>query len=329
MSPFAAFRSPALSALAALALLLPFAASAQSDFPSRPVRFVVGYPPGGAVDNIARIVGDAFGPRLHTPIVIDNQGGAAGAIAAQRVVGSAPDGYTLLAGSSNEMAATGLVNPAQKYDPQKDFTPIGLVSTGPVVLVAGPKTGIRTLAEFMDRVRREPGKYSYGTSGVGSTLHFAGELLKQRGGLFMTHIPYRGTAPLTSDLAGGSIEFAVMSPTAVMPFVQSGRLVPLAVTSARRSPKLPDVPTVAEAGVPGYEFVSWYMLLAPAKTPRPVLEKLNTELRRMVALPDFKGRVEDTGGEVASMTLKQSSDYLDAEFARWTKVVKERGIRAD
>jgi tripartite-type tricarboxylate transporter receptor subunit TctC len=296
MFKFAVFRSPALSALAALALLHPAVASAQSDFPSKPVRIVVGYPPGGAVDNIARIVGDAFGPRLRTPIVIDNQGGAAGAIAAQRVVNSAADGYTLLAGSSNEMAATGLVNPAQKYDPQKDFTPIGLVSTGPVVLVAGPKTGIKTLAEFMDRVRREPGKYSYGSSGVGSTLHFAGELLKQRGGLFITHIPYRGTAPLASDLAGGSIEFAVMSPTAVMPFIQSGRLVPLAVTSAQRIALLPDVPALGEhPGLKGYELVGWYAVAAPRNLPPEVGKRLSQTLQDALRDPATRRRLDEAG----------------------------------
>ena len=229
-----ASRRHCLAAAVSLAAIGPLSVLAQSDYPQKPIRIIVGYPPGGSVDMAARVLADVLSARLQATVVVENLSGAAGTVAAQKVVNSPADGYTLLAGSSNEMAATGQVNPTQKYDPLRDLTPIGLLATAPVMLVASPKVGIKSLAEFVAQVRKSPGRYSYGSSGVGSTLHFAGELVKQRAGLFMTHIPYRGTAPLTNDLIGGAIEFAMMSPTAAAPFIQSGRLIGLGITSAQR-----------------------------------------------------------------------------------------------
>lgn len=287
-------------AAAALALAAPWAV-AQSDYPSKPIRFVVGYPPGGSVDMAARVVADALAVRLRVATVVDNQGGAAGAIAAQRVVNSPADGYTLLVGSSNEMAATGLVNTAQRYDPRKDFTPIGLIATAPVLLVAGPKAGMKTLGEFVDTTKRNPGKFSYGSSGVGSTLHFAGELIKQRAGLFMTHIPYRGVAPLTSDLAGGNLELAMISPTAALPFIQSGRLVPLGVTSAKRTALLPDVPTLGEHPLlKGYAMEGWFALAAPRNLPPEIQQKLSGALQAVLQQPDVRRRIEESGSVIAT-----------------------------
>ena len=271
-------------------------AFAQADYPSRPIRIVVGYPPGGSVDIAARIVADGLGPRLHAPIVIDNQGGAAGAIAAQRVAGSPADGYTLLIGANNELAATGLVNPSQKYDPQKDFTPVGLVATAPVLLVAGPKAGVKTLNEFVAAAKANPGKFSYGSSGVGSILHFAGELIKERAGIFMTHIPYRGTAPLTGDLAGGNIEFAMMSPAAANPFIQSGRITALAISSPKRAASMPNVPALAEHPLlKGYDMVGWFAMVGPRGLPADVTQKLATALQATVQDPAVRKRLEDVG----------------------------------
>ncbi|WP_159912131.1 tripartite tricarboxylate transporter substrate binding protein [Pantoea sp. 18069] len=265
-------------------------------WPTKPVKIIVGYPPGGSVDQAARIIGDALGPRLGATLVVDNQGGAAGAIAAQRVVSSPADGHTLLVGSSNEMAATGLVNPTQKYDPVKDLTPIGLIATAPVLLMAGPKTGVRTLAEFIDVTRRNPGKFSYGSSGVGSTLHFAGELIKQRAGIFMTHIPYRGTASLTSDLAGATLDFAILSPAAALPFIQSGRLVPLAISSAARLPSLPNVPALGEHPLlKGYDLVGWFAMAAPRNLPPALSQQLSQGLQATLEDPAVRRRLEDAG----------------------------------
>lgn len=299
-------------------------------YPDKPVRIVVPFPPGGAADIYARLVGqklsEAWGQRQS--VVIDNKPGAGGVIGTDAAAKAPADGSTLL------MVTIGhAVNPSMyaklPYDTRADLVPVGVVAQVPSVIVASPSFKGRTLTEVLDMARARPETLQYASSGVGTTSHVGAALLESMTGARMIHVPYKGAAPALQDVMGDRVALSVDIITSSLPLIQSGKLVPLAITSARRSPKLPDVPTVAEAGVPGYEFVSWYMLLAPAKTPRPVLEKLNAELRRMVTLPDFKGRIEDTGGEVASMTLKQSSDYLDAEFARWTKVVKDRNIKAD
>lgn len=276
-------------------------AFAQADYPNKPIKFVIGYPAGGSVDLIGRVVGDAMAARMKGVIVVDNQGGAAGAIAAQRVAGAPADGYTLLVGSSNELVATRLVNTAQKYDGRKDFTPIGLLATSPLLLAAGPKLGVKNLTEFVELARRNPGKYSYGSSGVGSSLHFAGELFKQRAGVFMAHIPYRGVAPLTNDLAGGSLDLAVLSPTAAIPFIQSGRIVPLAATSAQRIAALPQVPALAEhPQLKGYELVGWFSLMAPRGLPPEIAQRLTATLQDTLRDPVVRKKLEDAGMVPAS-----------------------------
>ena len=312
-------RSGLCAVLASAALVS--TAWAQADYPAKPIRIVVGYPPGGSVDIAARIVADGLGPRLHTAIVIDNQGGAAGAIAAQRVASAVPDGYTLLVGANNELAATGMVNPAQKYDPQKDFTPVGLINTAPVLLVAGPKAGVKTLNEFVDTAKRNPGKFSYGSSGVGSILHFAGELIKERAGIFMTHIPYRGTAPLTSDLAGGNIEFAMISPAAANPFIQSGRLIPLGVSSAKRTAAYPNVPALGEHPLlKGYEMVGWFALVGPRGLPPEVTHKLATALQATLQDPATRKRLEDVS-MVPATGKEDVGAMIRTDVAQYRKLV--------
>jgi tripartite-type tricarboxylate transporter receptor subunit TctC len=321
-------RRHALAALLACTVT-PFtpAVMAQNDFPSKPIKIVIGFPAGGSVDQVGRVVGDALGQRLKGVVVIDNQGGAAGAIAAQRLVTSPADGYTLLVGSSNELAATKQVNPAQRYDAAKDMTPIGLIATAPVVLVAGPKAGVKTLAEMIDAAKRQPGKFSYGSSGVGSTLHFAGELLKQRAGIFMTHIPYRGVAPLTADLAGGTLDLAVVSPTGALPFIQSGRITPLAVSSAKRLAALPDVPAMGENPLlKGYELVGWFALMAPRNLPPEVTQRLATALQETLQDPAVRKKLIDSGMEVA--TGREDLGKLIAdESAKFAKLVTFANMR--
>ncbi|MDH0776244.1 MULTISPECIES: Bug family tripartite tricarboxylate transporter substrate binding protein [Delftia] len=279
---------------AALGLVLP--AAAQGSFPAKPLKLVVGYPAGGSVDLAARVVGDGLAARLRGTVVVDNVGGAAGAIAAQRVASAPADGYTLLVGASNELVATRIVNPAQRYDGRRDFTPLGLVATSPLILAARPGLGVKTLAELLELAKRQPGKLSYGSSGVGSTLHFAGELLNQRAGISIAHVPYRGVAPLTSDLAGGSLDLAVLSPTAAQPFLQSGRIVPLAVTSAQRLSALPQVPAMAElAPLRGYELVGWFALMAPRALPADTAQRITAALQEALAEPAVRKRLEDAG----------------------------------
>ncbi|HZX86122.1 MAG TPA: tripartite tricarboxylate transporter substrate binding protein [Reyranella sp.] len=319
------------------ALCLPIAlgvggAAAQdaANYPDRPIKIVVPFPPGGAADIYARMVGqklsDAWGNRQ--PVVIDNKPGAGGMIGTDVVAKAPADGSTFL------MVTIGhAVNPymyaKMPYDTKADLVPVGVVAQVPSVVVGSPSMKGKTLKDVIDMARAKPESLQYASSGVGTTSHVGAALIESMSGIRMIHVPYKGAAPALQDVMGDRVALSVDIITSSLPLVQSGKLVPLAVTGSKRSPKLPEVPTVAEAGVPGYDFVSWYMLLAPAKTPKPVLEKVNAELRRMATMSDFKARIEDTGGEVASMTLKQSADYLDAEFVRWTKVVKERNIKAD
>jgi tripartite-type tricarboxylate transporter receptor subunit TctC len=276
-------------------------AQAQDHYPSRPIKLVVGYPPGGSVDVVARILADHLAPRLEAPVVVENDGGAAGAIGAARVVASPADGYTLLVGSSNELVGTGVLNREQKYDARRDFAPVGMAASAPLVLVAGTRTGVHTLTEFIETVRRNPGRFSYGSPGVGSTMHFAGELAKQRANLFITHIPYRGVSPLTGDLVGNVIEFGFMSPPAAVPLIQSGRLVGLGVSGKQRLAALPQVPAMTEhPALTGYELTGWIGLLGPKGLPGEVEHKLRQALQVVLADPSYRKKIDDIGGVPAS-----------------------------
>jgi tripartite-type tricarboxylate transporter receptor subunit TctC len=276
-------------------------AAAQERFPARPIKLVVGYPPGGSVDVVGRILAEGLAQKLDAQVVVENVGGAAGAIGAARVAASAADGYTLLVGSSNELVGTGVLNPEQKYDARRDFTPIGLVASAPLVLVAGPKSGVKTLPEFVELVRRNPGKFSYGSPGMGSTMHFAGELTKQQAGLFITHIPYRGTSALTTDLLGNVVEFGFMSPTVAASHVQSGRLIGLGVSSRQRLPGLPQVPALSEhPALAGYELIGWIGLAGPRNMPADVVSSIDQALKALLQEPAFRKKLQDVGGEPAS-----------------------------
>ena len=320
-------RRTLLVALSTLAAGMHLPALAQAPYPAKPIRLLVGYTPGGSVDMAARITADMLTKYLNATVVVENVSGAAGVVAAQRAVNAPADGYTLLVGSSNEMAATKLVNPAQKYDPLKDLSPIGLIATAPVIWVAGPHVPVKTLDEFIALARKNPGKYSYGSSGVGSTLHFAAELIKQRAKLELTHVPYRGTAALTSDLAGGSLDFAMVSPTAAAPFIQSGRMTALGVSSATRFPTLKQVPALGEnAALSGYELSGWYALAAPKNLPADITKKLTTALQQGLQDAELRKRLENAGALPAAGTenLRQvmqndTQKYAQiAQFARLT-----------
>ncbi|KQT11421.1 Bug family tripartite tricarboxylate transporter substrate binding protein [Ramlibacter sp. Leaf400] len=320
-------RRAVLGALGATAAAFAVPAFAQARYPAKPIKLLVGYAPGGSVDMAARVAADILSAKLGATVVVENLAGAAGVVAAQRAVSSPADGYTLLAGSSNEMAATALVNPAQRYSPQKDLTPVGLIATAPVLLVAAPRAGVKNLDEFIALVKRSPGKYSYGNSGVGSTLHFAGELVKQRAGIFLTHIPYRGTAPLTSDLVGGTLDFAIMSPTAAAPFIQSGRIVPLGITSAKRFPTLPQVPALGEhPQLKGYELTGWFALAGPKDLPAPIVQALREALQSGLTDPAIRRRLEE-GGSVPGTGKEDLARIMREDTAKYAELVKFANVR--
>ena len=313
-------RTALLCALAACAAAN--TAWAQHDaYPSKPITIVVGYPPGGSTDLTARTVATELGAKLGVPVVIENIGGAGGAIGAQKVASSAPDGYTLLVGASNEIAINKLVTKKVKYD-VKDFTAIGLIASQPLVLVASAGSGVKNLAEFTQKVSKNPGKFSYGSSGVGTSLHLAGEMVKEQGKLFMTHIPYRGVAPLTNDLLGNNLEFGVFVLSSGLPHIRSGKVVALGTTEARRSPTTPDIPALAES--PQYKNVDigvWFALLAPANLPKPVFDKVKKALNDSLLSPDFRKKMEATGSTVAPTHIN-IDQYLATEVAKYKKIVE-------
>ncbi len=308
--------------LAALALLASGWASAESaPYPSKPITIVVGYPPGGSTDLTARTVATELSHRLGVPVVVENLGGAGGAIGAQKVANAAPDGYTLLVGASNELAINKLVTKMVKYDIQ-DFTAIGLIATQPLVLVASTQAGPKTAAAFVQKVSQNPGKFSYGSSGVGTALHLTGEMVKQQGKLFMMHIPYRGVAPLTIDLLGNNIEYGVFVLSSGLPHIRSGKVVALGTTEAKRSALTPDIPALAE--LPQFKDIDigvWFALMAPAHLPKPVFDKLKKALGETLQSGDFRKKLETSGSTVSSPTVN-IDQFLTGEVAKYKKIVE-------
>jgi len=313
-------RAALLCGLAA-ALAAPATAPAQEAYPAKPITIVVGYPPGGSTDLTGRAVAAELSNKLGVPVVVENVGGAGGAIGAQKVASSAPDGYTLLVGANNEIAINKLVTKKVKYD-IKDFTAIGLVASQPLVLVASTGAGVKNLAEFTQKVSKNPGKFSYGSSGVGTSLHLAGEMVKEQGKLFMTHIPYRGVAPLTNDLMGNNLEYGVFVLSSGLPHIRSGKVIALGTTEARRSATTPDIPALAET--PQYKNVdigTWFALMAPANLPKPVFDKLKKALNDSLQSPDFRKKMEAAGSTVAATSV-DIDQFLAAEVAKYRKIVE-------
>ena len=309
------------SLLSAGALLAVLPLAAQADvFPSKPITIVVAYPPGGSTDLTGRTLGAEMSRKLGVPVIIENVGGAGGAIGAQKVANAAPDGYTLLAGASNEIAISRLVSSTVKYD-LKNFTPIGLIAEQPMVLVAATRTGVKTIDQFMKLVQANPGKYSYGSSGVGTGLHLAGEMVKDQGGLFMTHIPYRGVAPLANDLLGNNIDFGVFVLSSGLPHIRSGKVVALGTTEAKRSPMTPDIPALAEnPKLKGIDINIWFALMGTANMPEPVLSKLKKALNESLQMPELRKKLEDSGSTVSALNVDMPK-FLAQETAKYKRIV--------
>ena len=299
-------------------------------YPEKPVKIFVPFPPGGAADTFARLAGqklaEAWGNRAQ--VLIENRPGAGGIIGTEATAKSPADGYTFL------MVTIGhAVNPYMysklPYDTRADLVPVAVVANVPSLVVVGPAFTGKTLKDLLAAAKAKPNDIQYASSGTGTTSHVGAALMESLTGVEMLHVPYKGAAPALQDVMGGRVPMSVDIITSSIQLVKTGKLRALAITSATRSAQLPDVPTVAEAGIPGYEFVAWYMLVAPAKTPPAIIDKVNADLRRVATQPDFRQRIEGLGGEVVSMTARQSADYLHGEFTRWAKVVKDRNIKAD
>lgn len=309
-----------------LCLLGPLAFAQGDGYPERPITVVVGYPPGGSTDLTGRAVADQLAKQLGATVVVENASGAGGAIAAQKVARAAPDGYTLLLGANNEIAISRLVSSSVKYT-YKDFTPIGLVAYQPMVLVASVQSGIRTVDDFLKAARAHPGRYSYGSSGVGTALHLAGEMVKQQAGVSVTHVPYRGVAPLTTDLLGGSLDFGVFVLSSGLPHIRGGKVVALGLTEKQRSASAPDIPALAEhPALKNMDISVWFALMAPPGLPQPVAAKLRNALAQVLQAPAFRKRLQDAGSRIAPPDVDMAQ-FLAAEDAKYQRIADFAKIR--
>ncbi|MBO1112422.1 tripartite tricarboxylate transporter substrate binding protein [Bordetella petrii] len=321
-----AFLKP-LAALCAAAALLGAAPAAQAQYPDRPVTWVVPFPPGGAMDNIARTLGEAMGRQLNTSFVIENRAGAGGNIGAAMVARAKPDGYTILI-VANGMAVNPALYSKLNYDPQADFAPISLLAVVPNVLVTNPqRTGATSVADVIAKAKAKPGAYTFASAGVGTSIHLAGELFVSMAGIDMLHVPYKGSGPAVADLLGGQVDYMFDSITSAKPHIVSGKLTALAVTTAKRSAALPNVPTVAEAGLPGYELTPWFAAFAPAGTPPEVVATLNASMRQALSDPKVKATLDSIGAEPIGSSAEELKTYLARETVQGRKLVEERNIK--
>jgi tripartite-type tricarboxylate transporter receptor subunit TctC len=306
-----------------------FVCSAQAQgYPSRPVRVVVPFAPGGPNDIIVRLIAQKLAESMGKPFLVENRAGAGGNIGTDYVAKSAPDGYTLLSVGPGSL----IINPLMgkvAYDTQRDFAPVTLMARAPNALVAHPSLPARSVTELIALARAQPGAINYGSGGNGSTPHLSAALFAAMAGVTLTHVPYKGTAPATADLIGGQVQIAFLGIPAVLPHAKSGKLRVLAVTGLRRSPELPDVPTVDESGIPGYEVNPWYGLLAPAGTPREIVARLAADTTQIVRTADMRETLAAQGAEAAGGTPEEYSAVIRADAATWARVIEHAGLRGD
>ena len=322
------YRCAVLTALIA-AVSAGAAPAAAQTYPSRPITLVVPFPPGGSATIIARIIADKMSEVLGQQIVVDNRGGAGGSIAARQVAKSAPDGATLLLAFTGTLAVSPLIFANVGYDPRKDFAAIGLIGMAPSVLAVHPSVPARSVADLIGIAKAEPGKIQYGSPGIGTTNHLAGELLAAMTGIKITHIPYKGTGPAITDLLGGHIAMMFAPIPAAHGNVSAGALRALGVTSLKRSSLWPDIPTVAETGLPGFEVVQRSTLLAPAGTPRTIIERLNKELNAVLATDEVRRRLAVEGAEPVPGAPEEYAADIDREETRWSKLVATIGLKGE
>lgn len=311
-----------------VALLLPLSGNAQPAFPNKAIKVVVPVAPGGGADAVARMITEKMSMSLGTPIIIENKAGASGSIAALEVARAAPDGYTLM----QCFVATHSTNPAVlklKYDPVADFAPVGMMAQTSNVLVVGERNKAKDLQEFLAQARAKPGGMSFSSAGSGSATHLIMEYLENQSKVDLLHVPYKGAAPALQDLLGGQVDAMFPSLTTALPHIKAGKLRALAVASAKRDPLLPDVATVAEQGFAGFSAIQWWGLCAPAKTPEPVVARLNKALNDALALSDVKARLHEMAAEPTPLTPLQFEAFLKSEVAKWTQLVRDTNLQIE
>ena len=298
-------------------------------YPYRPIHFIVPYPAGGPLDAVARLLGQKVSESVGQPVVVENRAGAGGNIGAELVAKSPPDGYTILMGA----VATHAINPTLyssiPYDPVRDFIPVTQVASTPNVLIVNPSIPVSSVKEFIAYAKANPGKLNFGSGSTGSAGHLAGELFKSMAGVDMTHIPYKGAAPAMQDLIAGQVQLMFDNLASALTQVRAGKVKALAVTTANRSELAPELPTIAESGLPGFDINTWFGVFAPAHTPRDIVDRLHNEFATALAAPDVRSRMHNLGAEPVSSTPEQFADYIRSEAAKYARVIKASGAKVD
>lgn len=312
-----------------LALVLALPAAAQEKYPTRPVRFVVPYAAGGSTDTLARTIGVKLSEYLGEQVIVDNRPGASGDIGMQLVARAAPDGYTIVLGYIANLAIGPSLYDRMPYDPVKDFEPITQVAGASNIIVVHPSVPAKTFKEFIAYAKANPKKVNFASAGVASVGHLTGELLNGMAGIDMVHVPYKGSGQAISDLVGGHVKVMISGMASTLPHVRSGKLRGLATTGLKRTPATPDIPTVAESGFPGFEASSWFGVLAPAKTPKPIINRLHADIVRSLKQPEVEKKLEAVGFEIVGSTPEQFAAYIKSEIKKWEKVVKVSGAKPE
>ena len=322
--------SVCLSKHACAAILVAAAgATTAQPYPSRPIRLVVPFAPGGSADFVGRLVGQKLSETVGQQVVVENRGGGSGMIGNEQVAKSVPDGYTLTIGTLGPFAVNQSLFGKMPYDPVRDFAPVTLTGAASHVLVAHPSIPVTTVKDLIALAKARPGQLTFASSGIGNATHLTGELFKYLAKVDMVHVPYKGGGPAMADLMGGQVSFSFASMPSALPHVRSGRLRAIAVSAGKRSPAIPELPTVAESGLPGFASEDWQGILAPAKTPPEIVARLNGELQRVLGLPELKEKLIAAGFEARTSTPEWFGDFMKAETMKWAKVVKEAGIKAE
>ena len=328
MKPMAALASVGRLFPAAVLALAAMVATAQ-EYPNRQIRFVVPAPAGGAPDAIARLVGQRLADRLGKQVVVDNRGGGNGVIGSELVARAAADGYTIVLGYAGPFGINPGFYPSLPYDPVKDFAPLTMLATSQNILVVHPSFAARSLKEMIAMAQARPGQINYASGGTGQSSHLSMELLMHMANIRMTHIPYKGAGPALADTLGGQVPLHFLALAPAIPLIKANKLVPLAVTGAKRAPSMPDVPTVAEAGLPGYEVLTWYAAFAPAATPKAVLVRLHDEMSALLKTPELAGVFQGHGLEPGGGSAESLGKFLDQEIAKWRNLIKASGVKAE
>ncbi len=313
----------------AASLMLATGAAVAQAWPAKPIRIVVPFPAGGSTDIVGRLLADKLSQTLGQPVVVDNRAGAGGTSGSDVAAKSAPDGYTFLLGTSSTHAIAPALYPKLTYDPVKDFAPVSLLGTATILMVVHPSVPAKSVAEFVALAKAKPGSMMFGSTGNGSVSHLTAEYFKSVAGIDLQHVPYKGDTPMTLDLVAGRVQMAFGTAVAFLPQVQGGKLNALAVTDAKPSPVAPQLPTVAASGLPGFEALQWFGLLAPSGTPREIVARVNADVGKALQQPDVQEKLKGLGMQIVGGPPEQFGSFMRAEAVKWGKIVKDSGAKVD